>query len=114
MSSTPGLSTEEETPVRSSLWTGGPLARLHAPRGYNAKDDMEVFSPLVEVQPITPSLDKIWDEPDLMKNHDKKHPFSSSRRFTLSEDGGSDAHTMFDWKSASMSKQVFTMFILFR
>ncbi|CAI9091576.1 OLC1v1026642C1 [Oldenlandia corymbosa var. corymbosa] len=96
-SSTPGLS-EEETPVRSGLWTGGALARLHAPRGNNIKDDMEVFSPIVDVQPITPSLDKFWD-------HDKKLPFPSSRRFPLSEDGGSDIQSIFDWKSSSTSKQ---------
>ncbi|KAF2318913.1 hypothetical protein GH714_011633 [Hevea brasiliensis] len=53
----------EETPHRSHLWPSGTLARLHAPRTiYNFKDDMEVFSPLVDVQPITPSLDKLWDD----------------------------------------------------
>ncbi|XP_057484234.1 LOW QUALITY PROTEIN: protein NEDD1-like [Actinidia eriantha] len=73
----------EETPLRSNLWTGGSLARLHAPRSYNFKDDMDVFSPLVEVQPITPSLDKLWNE----------------------QEGGSDLHPIFDWKSSSTSIQ---------
>ncbi|XP_059298693.1 protein NEDD1-like [Lycium ferocissimum] len=50
----------EETPIQSSLWKGGSLARLHAP--HNFKDDMDVFSPLVEVRPITPSFDELWDD----------------------------------------------------
>ncbi|KAL0451430.1 UNVERIFIED_CONTAM: protein NEDD1 [Sesamum latifolium] len=54
-SSAPSLSASEESPVRSSLLTGRTLGRLHAPRSYNFKDDMEIFSPLVEVQPITHS-----------------------------------------------------------
>lgn len=106
------FSTAEETPHRSHLRPGGMLARLHAPRSsYNFKDDMEVFSPLVDVQPITPSLDKLWDEQNGQK---KDHPFdkkplsllfpSSSRRFSSIEDGASD-HPIFNWKSSS-SKQV--------
>lgn len=109
-SSTPDISSADEMPLRSSsLWTGGTLARLHAPRSYNFKDDMEVFSPLVEVQPITPSLDKFWDEHEgLKKDHEKKSSLllPSSRRFPLSEEGSSDMHPIFDWKSVSMSKQV--------
>ncbi|KAL7146904.1 hypothetical protein ABFS83_06G073400 [Erythranthe nasuta] len=94
----------EETPLRSSLLTGGPLARLHAPRSYNFKDDMEVFSPLVEVQPITPSLDKLWDDPK--KDLGRKPSFlSTSRRFGLSEDGANDNHPVFDWKSTLSAKQ---------
>ncbi|GFZ15040.1 transducin/WD40 repeat-like superfamily protein [Actinidia rufa] len=104
--------TEEETPLRSTLWTGGSLARLHAPRSYNFKDDMEVFSPLVEVQPITPSLDKLWSEHEGAKKGllvDKKPNMlfpSSNRRFPLSEEGGSDLHPIFDWKSSSTSIQL--------
>ncbi|KAA8532743.1 hypothetical protein F0562_032776 [Nyssa sinensis] len=104
-------SLAEETPLRSSLWTGGSLARLHAPRNYNFKDDMEVFSPLVEVQPITPSLDKLWDEQEgVKKDHlavDKKPSlrFPSSRRFPLSDEVSNDLHPIFDWKSNSTSKQ---------
>lgn len=97
----------EETPLRSSLLTGGALTRLHAPRSYNFKDDMEVFSPLVEVQPITPSLDKLWTDHDgSKKDLDRKSSFLfPSRRFGLSEEGTNDNHPIFDWKSNSSSKQ---------
>ncbi|EOY17995.1 Transducin/WD40 repeat-like superfamily protein isoform 2 [Theobroma cacao] len=106
------LSSSEETPHRSHLWPGGALTRLHAPRStYNFKDDMEVFSPLVDVQPITPSLDKLWDDHEgAKKEHlltDKKPSsllFPSSRRFAFADDGASD-HPIFDWKSSSMSRQ---------
>ncbi|KAI8564083.1 hypothetical protein RHMOL_Rhmol03G0154900 [Rhododendron molle] len=113
LSSSLSSSTMEETPLRSTLWTGGSLARLHAPRSYNFKDDMEVFSPLVEVQPITPSLDKLWSERERSKKDHQpvnKKPSvlfsSSSGRFPLSEEGGSDIHPIFDWKSNSTSVQM--------
>ncbi|KAI4307579.1 hypothetical protein L6164_030751 [Bauhinia variegata] len=102
-------STAEETPHRSHLWPGGTLSRLHAPRtSYNLKDDMEVFSPLVDVQPITPSL---WDENGAKKDNifaDRKpssllYP-SSSRLFSNTEEGSND-HPTFDWKSSSTYKQ---------
>ncbi|KAF7148636.1 hypothetical protein RHSIM_Rhsim03G0137000 [Rhododendron simsii] len=112
LSSSLSSSTMEETPLRSTLWTGGSLARLHAPRSYNFKDDMEVFSPLVEVQPITPSLDKLWSERERSKKDHQpvnKKPSvlfsSSSRRYPLSEEVGSDIHPIFDWKSNSTSVQ---------
>ncbi|KAL0299226.1 UNVERIFIED_CONTAM: protein NEDD1 [Sesamum radiatum] len=97
----------KETPLRSSLWTGGTLARLHAPRSYNFKDDMEVFSPLVEVQPITPSLDKLWDDRDGPKKDLDRRPSSlfTSRRFGLSEESSNNNHPIFDWKSNSSLKQ---------
>ncbi|KAL3834012.1 hypothetical protein ACJIZ3_008748 [Penstemon smallii] len=100
-------SSSEVTPLRSSLLTGGALSRLNAPRSYKFKDDMEVFSPLVEVQPITPSLDKLWDDHDgPKKDQDRKLSLQfPSRRFGLSEDGANDNHSMFDWKSNSLSKQ---------
>ncbi|KAK0592192.1 hypothetical protein LWI29_014943 [Acer saccharum] len=113
ISSTLNLSSGEETPQRGHLWPGGTLSRLHAPRSsYNFKDDMEVFSPLVEVQPITPSLDKLWDDHDGAKKdhlHNDKKPSSllfpsSSRRFPYAEDGAND-HPIFDWKTSSTSKQ---------
>ncbi|KAF8396838.1 hypothetical protein HHK36_018473 [Tetracentron sinense] len=108
------LSTAEETPLRNHPWTGGTLSRLQAPRtSYNFKDDMEVFSPLVEVQPITPSLDHLWDDHDKAnKGHlliDKKPTSllfpSSSRRFPFADEGGTDPHPIFDWKSNSTSRQ---------
>lgn len=104
------VSTAEETPHRNSLWPGGTLSRLHAPRSsYNFKDDMEVFSPLVDVQPLTPSL---WDENGIKKDGifaDRKPSStlfpSSSRRFPNSEEGSID-HPILDWKSGSISNQV--------
>lgn len=108
-------SNAEETPHRSHLWAGGSLARLHAPRtSYNFKDEMEVFSPLVDVQPITPTLDKMWDDHDKSKKEhlimDKKPSSflfpSSGRRFPFAEDGVND-HPIHDWRPSSTSKQVF-------
>ncbi|KAI3817778.1 hypothetical protein L1987_11576 [Smallanthus sonchifolius] len=90
----------EETPLRSSL-RGGGLARLHAPRGYNFKDDMEVFSPLVEVQPITPSFDKLFEGTKNDFNKKTALLFPSSKRFPLATDVGSDPHSIFDWKPSS-------------
>ncbi|KDP44868.1 hypothetical protein JCGZ_01368 [Jatropha curcas] len=107
---TPNLSLAEETPNRSHLWPSGTLARLHAPRSsYNFKDDMDVFSPLVDVQPITPSLDKLWDDHEGLKKDtvDKKPSSlfpSSSRRFPFAEDGTTD-HPIFDWKTSSTPRQ---------
>lgn len=96
------LSSSEETPHRSSLWAGGALPRLHATRNYNFKDDMDVFSPLVDVQPITPSLDNLWkDQP----GDRKTSPLFPSRKFMHSE-GVSDVHPIFDWKPGPASKQV--------
>ncbi|XP_042027935.1 protein NEDD1-like isoform X1 [Salvia splendens] len=106
-SSSLNLSASEETPLRSSLLTGGALTRLHAPRSYNFKDDMEVFSPLMEVQSITPSVDKLWDDRDVSKKDtDRKSSFLfPSRRFGLSEEGTNNEHPIFDWKSNSSAKQ---------
>ncbi|OMO53388.1 hypothetical protein COLO4_36753 [Corchorus olitorius] len=100
LSQSTSISGSQETPHRWLLWPGGTLSRLHAPRStYNFKDDMEVFSPLVDVQPITPSLDKFWNDNDGSK---KPSPllFPSSRRFAFADDGASD-HPIFDWKSSS-------------
>ncbi|KAJ8528449.1 hypothetical protein K7X08_022141 [Anisodus acutangulus] len=109
-SGTLGLYPSEETPIRSSLWKGGSLARLHAPR--NFKDDMEVFSPLVEVQPITPSLDKLWDDQEgFKKDFDKKSSLLfPSLRFPLPVEGGNENRPIFDWKSSSLPKQDDTTF----
>ncbi|KZV34978.1 hypothetical protein F511_04952 [Dorcoceras hygrometricum] len=106
-STAPSLSSSEETPLRSSVVSVGSLARLHAPRNYNFKDDMEVFSPLVEVQPVTPSLDKLWDKHDgSKKDLDKKSSFLfPSRRYGFPEEGANDNHPIFDWKSNLASKQ---------
>ncbi|XP_076939464.1 protein NEDD1-like [Bidens hawaiensis] len=76
-----------ETPLRS-LRVGG-LGRLQAPRGFNLKDEMDVFSPLVEVQPMTTPFDKLL-------------LFPSSKRFPPPVDAG-DSHPIFDWKPSSTS-----------
>jgi protein NEDD1 len=108
------VSTGEETPLRNHLWPGGTLSRLHAPRGsYNFKDDMEVFSPLVDVTPITPSL---WDENGVKKDSlfsDRKPMLfpSASQRFPSSEEVSSD-HSIADWKSGPTAKQVIISLIM--
>ena len=70
---------------------------------------MDVFSPVVDVQPITPSL---WNDNEGAKKNnlqvDKKLSSlfpSSSRRFPFAEDGAND-HPIFDWKTSSTSRQV--------
>lgn len=102
------FSSSEDTPHRNLLWTGGVLPRLHATRSYNFKDDMEVFSPLVDVHPITPSLDKLWSEPDGSRKDQpgekKTSPLFPNRKFSMSE-GLNDGHPIFDWKPSSTSKQ---------
>ncbi|KAG9449748.1 hypothetical protein H6P81_009713 [Aristolochia fimbriata] len=100
----------EDTPQRNHLWTGGALGRLQATRtGFNFNDDMDVFSPLVEVQPIAPSLGHWWDDKEEVKKDNggnKKSTVlpSSSRRFAFSEDGNAD-HPISDWKSYSITRQ---------
>lgn len=99
------VSSAEETPVRTPLWParpGGALSRLHAPRStYDFKDEMEVFSPLVDVQPITPSLDKLWED---KKPSSLLFP-SSTRKFPFMKDGGID-HPVSDWKPSATFEQV--------
>ncbi|GKC12562.1 protein NEDD1, partial [Tanacetum coccineum] len=87
----------EETPMRNSLRNSG-LSRLHAPRAFNYKDDMDVFSPIQDVQPITPSFDKFLEKTSLL--------FPSSRRFPVVMDVGSDPQSSFDWKPPSSTLQV--------
>uniref|UniRef100_A0A7N0UNQ2 Protein NEDD1 n=1 Tax=Kalanchoe fedtschenkoi TaxID=63787 RepID=A0A7N0UNQ2_KALFE len=112
LSNAQNLSSAEETPQRNPIWPGGKLSRLHAPRSsYNFKDDMEVFSPLVDVHPVTPQ-DKLWDDHEGTKKDQlpaDKRPSSllfpsSLRRFPFKEDGAND-HPAYDWKSSLTSKQ---------
>lgn len=90
----------EETPLRSSFRAGG-LTRLNAPRGSNLKDDMEVFSPLMDVQPITPSFDKLFEGTKNDFNKKTSLLFPSSKRYPLAPDVGSDPHLNYDWKPSS-------------
>lgn len=96
ITSLPTVSSGEETPLRNNLRLGGTLSRLNAPR-YKLTEEIDVFSPLVDVTPITPSM---WDG-----NGVKKDILSSSRRFPNSEVVSSD-HAIADWKSGSTTKQV--------
>lgn len=101
----------EETPLKSRLWPGGSLSKLQAHRSdYNIKDDMDVFSPLVDVQPITPSVGNWWDDSDAKKDTapiDKKTSElpASLRRFPFTE-SNNDPHPISDWRSSTASKQV--------
>ncbi|KAK9672061.1 hypothetical protein RND81_12G073600 [Saponaria officinalis] len=102
-----GLSSEE-LPHKSSLHAGGILPRLHAIRSDKIKDDMDIFSPLVDVQPNTPLLDKLWKDPDGFKKDQAVESLTSfpfpSRKSILSE-GGNDNHPIFDWKPSASAKQ---------
>lgn len=107
--STSDLSTTEETPYRTRPLSGGPLSKLQAPRGnFSIKDDMDVFSPLVDVQPFTPSSNSWWDEhgSDETKKDDKHgdKKLSATRKFPYME-GNNEPHPMADWRSISNSRQ---------
>lgn len=101
------LSSLEETPHKSSLWPGETLPRLHATRSCNLEDDMKVFSPLVEVQHITPSLDKLWNDREGSKYDQfggkKASSMFPNPKFSISE--GVDLNPTFDWKLSSVTKQ---------
>ncbi|CAA6669413.1 unnamed protein product [Spirodela intermedia] len=93
------LSASEVTPFRSQIWTGGSLLKLQAPRNsHKLKDDMDVFSPLVDVQPITPSLGNWWDD----KDEAKKDGLAGEKRSTLRD---FETHPISDWRSTSSSSQ---------
>ncbi|KAL6600628.1 hypothetical protein ACP70R_045428 [Stipagrostis hirtigluma subsp. patula] len=106
--STSNSSTMEETPYRTRPLSGGPLSRLQAPRGnYNLKDDMDVFSPLVDVQPFTPSSGSWWDEhgsDDTKKDDKLGEKKSSTRKFPYIEDNN-EPHPISDWRSIANSRQ---------
>ncbi|VAI17028.1 unnamed protein product [Triticum turgidum subsp. durum] len=107
--STSKSSTAEETPYRARPLSGGPLSKLQAPRGnFSIKDDMDVFSPLVDVQPFTPSSNSWWDEhgSDEAKKDDKSgdKKLSATRKFQYME-GNSEPHPISDWRSNSVSRQ---------
>ncbi|CAN6272686.1 unnamed protein product [Urochloa humidicola] len=106
---TASTSTMEETPYRTRSLSGGPLSKLQAPRSnYNLKDDMDVFSPLVDVQPFTPSSGNLWDEhgSDDTKKDDKpgEKKLSTTRKFSYME-GNVEPHPISDWRSTANSRQ---------
>ncbi|KAJ6798799.1 protein NEDD1 [Iris pallida] len=106
ISTTPSLSAAEETPQGNRLWPSGSLSKLQALRpSYNLKDDMDVFSPLVDVQPITPSLGNWWNDNDEAKKStaaiDKK---STLPRFPFTGDN-TEHHPISDWRSTMVTKQ---------
>lgn len=113
------LSTAEDTPQQNHLSVTGVLARLQAPHSsYNYNDDMDVFSPLVEVHPITPSLGHWWDDHDDSKKEniqgDSKSKFQPPPpgKFFATDDGNTDFHPISDWKSISSSLQVWSFCFL--
>lgn len=104
-------STADETPNSSRVRAGGSLSKLRAPHSsYNFKDDMDVFSPLVDVQPITPSLGNWWDDHDGARkdtiNADKKSSLFAStvRRFPFTE-GNIDHNPISDWRTNLIARQ---------
>ncbi|CAL4887804.1 unnamed protein product [Urochloa decumbens] len=106
---TANTSTMEETPYRARSLSGGPLSKLQAPRSnYNLKDDMDVFSPLVDVQPFTPSSGSLWDEhaSDDTKKDGKpgEKKLSTTRKFSYIE-GNDEPHPISDWRSTTNSRQ---------
>ncbi|CAM8995393.1 unnamed protein product [Rhodiola kirilowii] len=106
MSNVLDSSAMDETPQRYKP------SRLLLRSSNNCKDGMDVFSPLGDVHPVTPSLDKLWDDHEGTKKGrlpaDKRH---SSRllppsilRIPIKEEGA-NGHPTFDHKSSSTSKQ---------
>ncbi|XP_057788962.1 protein NEDD1-like [Salvia miltiorrhiza] len=106
-SSASGFMTSEEQPRVGSSLINPTLARLNAPHN-NVMDDMEVFSPIVEVQPLTPSFDKLWDDHDGPEKDKDGNPgfLLPSRRFGLSEEAAGDENPIFNMRPSSSSKQV--------
>ena len=70
------------------------LARLHAPHN-NFRDDMEVFSPIVEVQ----SFDKLWET-----HASPEKNIIPSRRFGLSGEAADHENPI---SNTTVSKQVY-------
>lgn len=79
------------------------------------KDEMDVFSPLVDVQPITPSLSKWWEDGDegkrSFKTSDKRSidfsDLSVGRKYPLGEErNGSDVPA---WRHALNHRQVWIL-----
>ncbi|CAM9003046.1 unnamed protein product [Rhodiola kirilowii] len=109
MSNVLDSSAMDETPQRYPLRLGDKLALRSS---NNCKDDMDVFSPLGDVHPVTPSLDKLWDDHEGTKKGQlpaDKRPSSllfpsSIWRIPIKEEGA-NGHPTFDRKSSLTSKQ---------
>ncbi|KAF6161107.1 hypothetical protein GIB67_007748 [Kingdonia uniflora] len=103
-------SSAEETPHGNRLWPSETLSRLQAPHTISFKDDMEVFSPLVDVRPITPSLEKGLDDLEDGRKYnssvDKKPTDlifpSSIRRFPFTDE---PINKIFEYNPTSTSRQ---------
>lgn len=107
---TPFSGSSLETPLRNRLFPGGSLSKLQAPRtNYSIKDDMDVFSPLADVQPITPSIRSQFDDHDEARKDsatvNKRSALyaASVRRYV---EGNMDPHPISDWTSNLTSRQV--------
>ncbi|XP_024392843.1 protein NEDD1 [Physcomitrium patens] len=108
------------TPYSSMrAWGNNPISRLQTPwmNAFNSgNDDMEVFSPLVDVQPITPSVTGYWDEggagdgfnKDMASlGGDKRTTWgtSSVRRFPNIKDVKEDVRESRDSRDSSVSRR---------
>lgn len=97
----------EEYQGGNHLRTNGTVSRLQTRNNFSFKDDMEVFSPLVDVQPITPSVGSFWDNREDSKkegalgDNPRKlawipSPPSAIRRFPSVDELGSESYLTFD------------------
>lgn len=110
------------TPYSSMrAWGNGPISRLQTPRtnSFNSgKDDMEVFSPLVDVQPITPSISGYWDGGGAGDEFNKDMAAvggdirrtsnwgtTSVRQFSNIEEGKEDVRESRDSRDSSISRR---------
>lgn len=97
------------------LWTNGSMSRLQTPHDtYTSKDDMEVFSPLVDVQPITPSLSSFYDANDSGGSGDasRKVTWSQSniRKFPSMDETKDDPRISLE-RRLSLRSQVIQQFL---
>jgi protein NEDD1 len=93
------------------LSMNGSISRLQTPHdSYGEQDDMEVFSPLVDVQPITPSLSSFYESSNEKSGGDGSASVtwsqSNIRKFPNMEDAKDDARMSLERRLSSRS-QVF-------
>lgn len=115
-------SPAEESQGGNHLLTSGTISRLQTRNNFTFKDDMEVFSPLADVQPITPSVGSSWDNRDDQKkdgalgdNFRKltrvSSPSSTVRRFPSIEELGTDSYLSFERKLNLRQVHIFICFL---